>query len=182
MQQLRRRGRPKGTPSYNSKKNQSFGPLGDLIRSNRLAKGLGLADLAEACHCSVQFISNIEHGRAPLPWEKVPSLAKSLQITEAQVEAANLAVRSDFKNFVSSQKPARGTGGQAKSKNAKGASAKTSAKNPRAEVLRYGRVGMASMIAVASRDPELSSLLERLHTASPEARAKFLKAAQQILN
>ena len=40
-----KRGRPKGR----SRDNRSFGPLGDLIRSHRLAKGLGLLDVAKAC-------------------------------------------------------------------------------------------------------------------------------------
>src|SRR5206468_1936191 len=73
---MKQRGRPKGR----SRDNRSFGPLGDLIRSNRLSRGLGLADVAKACQCSVQFVSNIEHGRAPLPWEKVPQLASVLKI------------------------------------------------------------------------------------------------------
>src|SRR4051812_12630493 len=92
-----KRGRPKGR----SRDNRSFGPLGDLIRKNRLDKGLGLADVARACQCSVQFISNIEHGRAPLPWEKTPQLAGVLKIPVDDLQVANLAIRSDFKSFVS---------------------------------------------------------------------------------
>lgn len=95
-----KRGRPKGR----SRDNRSFGPLGDLIRSNRLAKGLGLLDVAKACQCSVQFVSNIEHGRAPLPWDKVQQLAAALKISVQDLQAANLAVRSDFKSFVTTGK------------------------------------------------------------------------------
>ena len=93
MKQL---GRPKGR----SRDTRSFGPLGDLIRSKRLARGLGLADVADACHCSVQFVSNIEHGRAPLPWEKAELLAQVLKVKVEDIQAANLSVRSDFKFFV----------------------------------------------------------------------------------
>src|SRR5277367_6821705 len=91
-----KRGRPKGR----SRDKRSFGPLGDLIRTHRLAKGLGLSDVAKACQCSVQFVSNIEHGRAPLPWEKVDQLASILKIGVAELQAANMAIRSDFKSFV----------------------------------------------------------------------------------
>ncbi len=97
---MKTRGRPKGRSSDN----RSFGPLGDLIRKNRLDKGLGLADVAKACHCSVQFVSNIEHGRAPLPWDKLPLVASYLKIPLEDLQAANLAVRSDFQTFVKSSK------------------------------------------------------------------------------
>jgi transcriptional regulator with XRE-family HTH domain len=91
-----KRGRPKGR----SRDTRSFGPLGDLIRRHRLARQLGLLDVAKAAGCSVQFISNIEHGRAPLPWDKVGQLASFLRIPVDQLQAANLAIRSDFKSFV----------------------------------------------------------------------------------
>jgi transcriptional regulator with XRE-family HTH domain len=94
------RGRPKG--KSNDKK--SYGPLGDLLRKSRLDKGLGLADVAQACECSVQFISNIEHGRAPMPWEKLPQVSKFLQVSLDDLQAANLAVRSDFQHFTKTSK------------------------------------------------------------------------------
>ena len=97
---LKTRGRPKGR----STDSRSFGPLGDLIRKNRLEKGLGLAEVAKACDCSVQFISNIEHGRAPLPWEKLPSVSQFLKIALEDLQAANLAVRSDFQSFAKNSK------------------------------------------------------------------------------
>src|SRR6478735_7904594 len=96
MKPIMKRGRPKGR----SRDNRSFGPLGDLIRKHRLERSLGLLDVAKACDCSVQFISNIEHGRAPLPWEKVGQLASFLKIPMDDLQAANLAIRSDFKSFV----------------------------------------------------------------------------------
>jgi transcriptional regulator with XRE-family HTH domain len=73
--------------------------LGDLIRQNRLRRELGLMDVAKACQCSVQFISNIEHGRAPLPWDKVKPLAQFLKVPVEVVRTANLSVRSDFRSF-----------------------------------------------------------------------------------
>ena len=97
---MKLRGRPKGRSSDS----RSFGPLGDLIRKSRLEKGLGLAEVAKACHCSVQFISNIEHGRAPLPWEKLPLVASFLKLSLEDLQGANLAVRSDFQTFVKTSK------------------------------------------------------------------------------
>src|SRR5690242_7630151 len=96
-----KRGRPKGR----SRDTRSFGPLGDLIRKHRLEKRLGLLDVAKACGCSVQFISNIEHGRAPLPWDKVGLMAAFLKIPAEELQAANLAIRSDFKSFVNVARP-----------------------------------------------------------------------------
>jgi len=147
---MKKRGRPKGR----SVDNRSFGPLGDLIRSHRLTRGLGLADVAKACQCSVQFVSNIEHGRAPLPWEKVAQLSTVLKIQVEEIQAANLAIRSDFKSFV---------GG-----NSRGS--KKSASSP------------ASVVAFAARDSQLRELIERYQTASPEMRKKFVRSANQILN
>ncbi len=101
---MKQRGRPKGR----STDRRSFGPLGDLIRKNRLELGYGLAEVAKACDCSVQFISNIEHGRAPLPWEKIASAADFLKIAVDELQAANLAVRSDFQSFAKNAKARAG--------------------------------------------------------------------------
>ena len=90
------RGRPKGTS--NDKK--SYGILGDLIRKNRLSKKLGLADVAKFCNCSIQFISNIEHGRAPLPWNKTTKIAEILGVSVSEIQSANLTIRSDFNKFI----------------------------------------------------------------------------------
>jgi len=101
---MKQRGRPKGR----STDRRSFGPLGDLIRKHRLERGHGLADVAKACACSVQFISNIEHGRAPLPWEKLPSISDFLKISMEELQAANLSVRSDFQSFAKTAKARAG--------------------------------------------------------------------------
>jgi transcriptional regulator with XRE-family HTH domain len=145
MKQL---GRPKGR----SRDTRSFGPLGDLIRTQRLARGLGLADVAEACNCSVQFVSNIEHGRAPLPWEKVSQLAQVLKLKVDEVQAANLAIRSDFKSFV--------TQGKGSSKKA----------------------GAAAAVAYAAKDSQLHDLIARYQSASPQAKKRFVRAAMDMLN
>lgn len=152
-----KRGRPKGRSSDN----RSFGPLGDLIRSARLSKGLGLLDVAKACQCSVQFVSNIEHGRAPLPWEKVGVLASVLKIPAEDLQAANLAIRSDFKSFVVTANGANGK--------------KTAPLN--------GKVnGTASAVAFAAKDNQLRDIIQRYQSATPESRKKFVRAALQLLN
>jgi transcriptional regulator with XRE-family HTH domain len=91
-----KRGRPKGKSSDK----RSFGPLGDLIRKKRLERNLGLLDVAKAVKCSVQFISNIEHGRAPLPWDKAERLSSYLELPMDELQAANLSIRADFKSFM----------------------------------------------------------------------------------
>lgn len=146
-----KRGRPKGRPSARVEA-KSYGPLGDLIRRNRLEKGLGLSDLARACQCSVQFVSNIEHGRAPLPWEKVPVMAGVLKIAVEDLQAANLSIRSDFKSFVTTTR------------------AKTRVS------------GAANAVALAAKDNQLRDLIARYQTASAESRKRFIRAAADLLN
>lgn len=152
-----KRGRPKGRSSDS----RSFGPLGDLIRTARLAKGLGLLDVAKACDCSVQFVSNIEHGRAPLPWDKVGQLASVLKISAEELQAANLAIRSDFKSFVTVSKGRKG-------------SAVNSSTNGK-------MAGAASAVAVAAKDAQLREVIQRYQSASSEERKKFVRAALQLL-
>ena len=155
MTNTKRRGRPKGR----SRDNRSFGPLGDLIRTHRLSKGLGLADIARVCQCSVQFVSNIEHGRAPLPWEKVEQLAGILKVAVADLQAANMAIRSDFKSFVVSARSHKTAG-------AKKASA----------------AGSVTALAAAVKDPVLQEIIQKYRTAGHESRKKFARAAMQMLD
>jgi transcriptional regulator with XRE-family HTH domain len=152
-----KRGRPKGR----SRDNRSFGPLGDLIRKHRLERGLGLLDVAKACQCSVQFVSNIEHGRAPLPWEKVAQLASVLKIPVDELQVTNLAIRSDFKSFVNTTKGK-------KSANSK-------------PVMISKIAGTASAVAFAAKDDQLQEVIQKYQTASPASRKKFVRAALQLL-
>jgi transcriptional regulator with XRE-family HTH domain len=151
-----KRGRPKGR----SRDNRSFGPLGDLIRKHRLDKGLGLSDVAKACQCSVQFISNIEHGRAPLPWDKAASLSSVLKIALEDLQVANLAIRSDFKSFVSNSK-----GGKRVTK----------------PLVLEAMAGAASAVAFASKDGQLQEVIQKYQTASVASRKKFVRAALDLL-
>jgi transcriptional regulator with XRE-family HTH domain len=150
-----KRGRPKGR----SRDNRSFGPLGDLIRKHRLEKGLGLLDVAKACQCSVQFISNIEHGRAPLPWEKAAQLASVLKIAVEDLRVANLAIRSDFKSFVNAS---RGK------------------KLAKPSVLE-NMSGVASAVALASQDSQLQEVIQKYQFASAASKKKFVRTALELL-
>ncbi|MBL7714602.1 MAG: helix-turn-helix transcriptional regulator [Bdellovibrionales bacterium] len=155
-----KRGRPKGR----SRDSRSFGPLGDLIRKSRLEKQLGLLDVAQACDCSVQFISNIEHGRAPLPWDKVSGLAQFLGLTVEEVQAANLAVRSDFKSFALA-----------------GKTGKKSGKRLAAPSVLLGASDAAQAFAATASDAQLRSLIAAYQSATLANRKKFVKAALKML-
>ena len=154
-----KRGRPKGR----SRDNRSFGPLGDLIRSRRLALGLGLADVAKACNCSVQFISNIEHGRAPLPWEKSEQLSRFLNVSLNELQAANLSVRADFQSFMVLGK-ARPNSNKSKKQPATGAV-----------------TDAASLVALTAKDTQLRGLIQKYYAASPALRKKFYATAKRTL-
>lgn len=153
-----KRGRPKGK----SNDQRSFGPLGDLIRSHRLAKHMGLQEVAKACKCSVQFISNIEHGRAPLPWDKAEMLAKCLEISVDELQAANLSIRSDFRSFM-----------------------KTSVKGMRVGKSSTALSGMkdaAALAALTAQDQQLREILNRYQAASSASRKKFYAEAKRLLS
>ena len=156
-----KRGRPKGS----SKDTKSYGPLGDLIRSYRIENKMGLLEVAKACKCSVQFISNIEHGRAPLPWEKAEQLAKALKIPYSELQAANLATRSDFQSFMVS------SSGQG----AKGRKIKKSA------TALNGLLDAASLVALTAQDKQLQEILQSYYAASEAERKRFYTKARALL-
>jgi hypothetical protein len=125
-----------------------------------LAKGLGLLDVAKACDCSVQFVSNIEHGRAPLPWEKVGPMASALKIPAEELQAANLAIRSDFKSFVSNNTRGRKTA---------------------TPMVLSKMTGTASAVALAAKDTGLREIIQKYQMASIESRKKFVTKALAML-
>ena len=151
-----KRGRPKGK----STDKRSFGPLGDLIRKKRLERNLGLLDVAKAVKCSVQFVSNIEHGRAPLPWEKAEKLAGYLEIPMDELQAANLSIRADFKSFMATSKG---------KKVAKSATAIGSMKDA------------ASVVAVSNQDAQLNDIIRMYQSVPMANRKKFYVEAKKIL-
>ena len=162
---MKKRGRPKG----HSRDSRSFGPLGDLIRKFRLEQKYGLADVAKACGCSVQFISNIEHGRAPLPWDKVEVMAKFLKIATEELHAANLCMRSDFKSFVKGSTATRGASSRASNAAAAAAAPKT-------------MVNAAAVLTLTARDSQLREIIKRYQSATPASRASLYKLALKTLS
>jgi hypothetical protein len=108
----------------------------------------------------VQFVSNIEHGRAPLPWEKVDLLASVLKIPVDRLQAANLAIRSDFRSFVGANASGSASRGRPSRKNTVAAGA----------------------VAFAARDSQLQELISRYQTATAESRKRFMKSAMQMLD
>lgn len=62
-----------GAPVRVSK--NSTTPIGDLLKTIRATQKLALKDLSEKLSVSVPFISNIEQGKAPLPWDKIKPLS-----------------------------------------------------------------------------------------------------------
>lgn len=151
-----KRGRPKGK----STDKRSFGPLGDLIRKKRLEKNLGLLDVAKAVKCSVQFISNIEHGRAPLPWEKAEKLSTYLELPMDELQAANLSIRADFKSFMATSKG---------KKVAKSSTALANVKDA------------ASAVAVSAQDSLLNDIIRLYQSAPVSSRKKFYTEAKKLL-
>ena len=150
-----KRGRPKGKSSDK----RSFGPLGDLIRKKRLDKNLGLLDVAKAVKCSVQFVSNIEHGRAPLPWEKAEKLATYLEIPMDELQSANLSIRADFKSFMATSK----------------------GKKVNKAATALGTVKDAANAVISSQDIQLNDII-RLYQAAPVAnKKKFYTEAKKLL-
>lgn len=151
---MKTRGRPKGTASKSKK---TFGPLGDLIRKSRIEQRLGLAELAEACRCSVQFISNIQHGRAPLPWSKAPALAKVLNIPLSELQTANLAIRSEFIEFIGN------SGRKVKNSDA---------------FKNFNEI--SASLKMISSDPSLQEIFKKYQEASTESRKKFTSSALDL--
>jgi transcriptional regulator with XRE-family HTH domain len=143
-----KRGRPKGK----STDKRSFGPLGDLIRKKRLDRNLGLLDVAKAVKCSVQFISNIEHGRAPLPWEKAEKLSSYLEIPMEELQSANLRIRADFKSFMATSRGKR----ISKAHTALGAVQE-----------------VAHAVALGAQDPQLNDIIRKYQAASVSERKRM---------
>lgn len=74
--------------------------VGSVMRRGRISLGLGLADVAWHLGSSVQFISNIEHGRAPMPMEMVRDAAAYLELSVTELAALALRSTSVHKEFM----------------------------------------------------------------------------------
>lgn len=90
------RGRPKGKGKTTSGKS-----AGNTIRRARLKLGLGLSDVAHQVGVSVQFISNIEHGRAPIPFRSVTALSKVLGVPNRLLALKALEGTHSYQEYTS---------------------------------------------------------------------------------
>lgn len=90
------RGRPSG--SYSG---TGTNTLGGFLGSARAVKGLGLATVAAKLGVTVQFISNIEHGRAPLPAKYVGKISKVLGVSATSVARLALTQTKAYRDLSS---------------------------------------------------------------------------------
>lgn len=77
----------RGRPAGNFDGSEVHSALGYLIGTARASKKLSLKIVASALGVSVQFVSNIEHGRAPLPSKYVPTLSSLLGLSSDTLAA-----------------------------------------------------------------------------------------------
>lgn len=73
--------------------------LGYMLGTARVAKGLTLRLVAHHLKVSIQFISNIEHGRAPLPAIHVARLSNLLGLNQSVVAALALQKTKTFRDL-----------------------------------------------------------------------------------
>ena len=89
-----KRGRPKGMLGNKVPRTT----LGKIIKKARADKQLVLQAIADRLGCTVQFVSNIEHGRCSAPWDKLDTLAELLGVKSGTLHLANLEARAAFKD------------------------------------------------------------------------------------
>ena len=73
---------------------------GKTIRNRRLELGISAADVARYLDVSPAFISDVEHGRRKLTWDRTPSVERLLKMTPGTLDilygrlplALNLAI------------------------------------------------------------------------------------------
>lgn len=86
-------------------------------------------------------------------------MASALKIPAEELQAANLAIRSDFKSFVS---------------NTRGRKTST-------PMVLSKMTGTASAVAFAAKDTGLREIITKYQSASLDARKKFVRTALQLL-
>ena len=95
----KKRGRP------NSSNVKAKSAIGRLIRTGRVRNGLGLQDLSKKLGVSLQFVSNIEQGRAPLPLRYATKVAKAIGEPSFKVVQAALSSSKGYQDLVRDLKP-----------------------------------------------------------------------------
>jgi len=69
--------------------------IGNLLRQFRKDVGIRGVDLAKTLECTTQFISNVEHGRVPLPPRQVKPWSKALGVDPDIVGQSTLIEHND---------------------------------------------------------------------------------------
>lgn len=64
---------------------QHFSKLGEFLKAKREEKNLTQIDVADACQCKSQFVSNWERGMCSPPWDILKKLLKLYNISERQI-------------------------------------------------------------------------------------------------
>lgn len=64
---------------------QHFDHLGHYLKTKREDRGLTQTDVAKACSCKSQFVSNWERGMCSPPWDVLKKLVKLYSIPEKQI-------------------------------------------------------------------------------------------------
>lgn len=91
---MAKRGRPM---SYDGSEVNS--ELGFYLGSARIAKGLSLTAVGESIGVKAQFISNIEHGRAPLPAKYVNQIATLLGLESKELAAFAIKQTRAYRDY-----------------------------------------------------------------------------------
>ena len=73
--------------------------VGGMIRKQRVEKKVGLSDLARALGVSVQFVSNIEHDRSPLPLAYVVNVADILSLDKTTLAKSAFESSNAYKAY-----------------------------------------------------------------------------------
>lgn len=89
---MKNRGRPVKANKLNT-------GIGALIANERVKLGYSQAKLGSLLGISLQFVSNIERGRAPLPWHLLHTVANTLSLDVNELIDANFSSTSTFKKM-----------------------------------------------------------------------------------
>ena len=73
--------------------------IGYMLGEARKSKGLTLKEVAGVLGVGIQFISNIEHGRAPLPAKYVLAISSILGLDRSTVASLSLQKTRIFKDL-----------------------------------------------------------------------------------
>lgn len=64
---------------------QHFGQLGDYLKSKREKRHMTQIEVAKACQCKSQFVSNWERGQCAPPWDILKKLIRLYNIPEKEI-------------------------------------------------------------------------------------------------